>query len=256
MPQSLIVQALSALPGIAHGFFTRRGGVSEGIYASLNCGVGSKDSPDAVRENRTRVAARLGARKLTTCHQVHGTTAAIIDDGDHANWRPKADALVTATPGVALGVLTADCAPILFADPEARVIGAAHAGWRGAVTGVAESTIAAMEGLGATRRRLVAAVGPCIGAKVYEVGPELEAEFLVQDAANARFFTRATPDARPHLDLSAYVADRLQKAGVPVVKTVKDACSFTSEKDFFSYRRSRHKGEPDYGRQISAIVLT
>lgn len=256
MPQSLIVEALSALPGIAHGFFTRRGGVSEGIYASLNCGVGSKDSAEAVRENRARVAARLGARKLMTCYQVHGTTAVIADNSAPANWRPKADALVTATPGVALGVLTADCAPILFADRQARVIGAAHAGWRGAVTGIAESTIAAMEGLGATRRRMVAAIGPCIGPKVYEVGPELEAEFLAQDAANARFFTRATPEARPHLDLSAYLADRLQKAGLPVVTTVNNACSFTSEKDFFSYRRSRLKGESDYGRQISAIVLT
>ena len=138
MPQSLIVEALSALPGIAHGFFTRRGGVSEGIYASLNCGVGSKDNPEAVSENRARVAATVGARRLITCHQVHGTTAVIADNSAADNWRPKADALVTTTPGVALGVLTADCAPILFADPQAGVIGAAHAGWRGGVAGVAE----------------------------------------------------------------------------------------------------------------------
>jgi polyphenol oxidase len=255
MPQPLLVEALSALPGIAHGFFTRHGGVSEGIYASLNCGVGSRDSPEPVRENRARVVARLNARKLLTCYQVHGTTAVIADASTPADWRPKADALVTATPGVALGVLTADCAPLLFADPQAKVVGAAHAGWRGAVTGVAEATVAAMEGLGAARRRMVAAVGPCISARVYEVGPELEAQFLAQDAANVRFFTRASPGARPHLDLSAYLADRLQKAGVSLVETI-NACSFTSEKDFFSYRRSRLKGEPDYGRQISAIVLT
>ena len=255
MPQPLLVEALSELPGVAHGFFTRRGGVSEGIYASLNCGVGSKDSPEAVRVNRDRVAARLSARRLMTCYQVHGTTAVIADASAPASWRPKADVLVTATPGVALGVLTADCAPILLADPQARVVGAAHAGWRGAVAGIAEAALAAMEGLGAARRRVVAAVGPCIGRKVYEVGPELETEFLAQDAANARFFTRTTPEARPRLDLAAYVADRLQAAGVSVVKTAS-GCSFTSEKDFFSYRRSRLKGEPDYGRQISAIVLT
>jgi YfiH family protein len=255
MLHPLLIEDLSALPGIAHGFFTRRGGVSEGIYASLNCGVGSKDSPEAVRVNRGRVTARLSAGRLVTCYQVHGTTAVVADASAPAGWRPKADALVTATPGMALGVLTADCAPILLADPQARVVGAAHAGWRGAVAGVAEAAIAAMEGLGAARRRMVAAVGPCIGCKVYEVGPELETEFLAQDAANARFFTRTTPAARPHLDLSAYVADRLQAAGVSVVRTV-NGCSFTSEQDFFSYRRSRLKGEPDYGRQISAIVLT
>jgi YfiH family protein len=190
-----------------------------------------------------------------TCYQVHGTAAVVADASTPADRRPKADALVTATPGVALGVLTADCTPILLADAQAKVVGAAHAGWRGAVAGIAEAALAAMEGLGAARRRMVAAVGPCIGRKVYEVGPELETEFLAQDAANARFFTRTTPEARPHLDLAAYVADRLQAAGVPVVKRV-DGCSFTSEKDFFSYRRSRLKGEPDYGRQISAIVLT
>jgi YfiH family protein len=255
MPNPLLVESLSVLPGIAHGFFTRRGGVSEGIYASLNCGVGSKDSPEAVSENRARVAARLGARKLLTCYQVHGTTAVVADNSTPVSSRPKADAVVTATPGVAVAVLAADCAPILFADPQAKVVGAAHAGWRGAVAGIAESTIAAMEGLGAARRRIVAAVGPCISAKVYEVGPELEAEFLAQDTANARFFARAAPEARPHLDLSAYLADRLQKAGVAAVGTI-NACSFTLEKDLFSYRRSRLKGEPDYGRQVSAIVLT
>jgi YfiH family protein len=255
MPQPLLIDTLSALPGIAHGFFTRRGGVSEGIYASLNCGVGSRDSPDAVRRNLARVAALLGARKLVTAYQVHGKSVVVVDDGVPPGQRPKADALVTAMPGMALGVLTADCAPILLADPRARVVGAAHAGWRGAIAGIAEAAIDAMEAMGAERRRMVAAVGPCIGAEVYEVGPELEAEFLAQDTANARFFARATPQARPHLHLSGYVVSRLQQAGVAVVETIR-ACSFTTEKDFFSYRRSRLKGESDYGRQISAIVLT
>jgi YfiH family protein len=255
MPQPLLVEALSALPGIAHGFFTRRGGISQGIYASLNCGIGSQDGAEAVRENRARVAARLDARKLVTAYQVHGTAAVIIDGGAPAGWRPKADALVTATRGIALGVLTADCAPILLADPHAGIVGAAHAGWRGALAGIAEAAILAMEGLGAARRRMISAVGPCISRKVYEVGPELEAEFLAQDAANARFFARATPEERPRLDLSGYVASRLQKAGVFCVEAV-NACSFASDKDFFSYRRSRLWGEPDYGRQISAIVLT
>jgi YfiH family protein len=164
MPQPHRIEALSALPGVSHGFFTRRGGVSKGIYASLNCGVGSKDDPEAVNENRARVTGFLGGRKLLTCYQVHGTTAVIADDSAQPSWRPKADALVTATPGVVVGVLTADCAPLLLADPQAKVVGAAHAGWRGAVTGIGESTIAAMEGLGAQRRRMVAAVGHCIGA--------------------------------------------------------------------------------------------
>jgi YfiH family protein len=254
MIEPLLIDALSALPGIAHGFFTRRGGVSGGIYASLNCGPGSKDSPEAVRENRARVAAHLGARKLVSAYQVHGTTALVADDRWPAE-RPKADAMVTATPGVALGVLTADCAPILLADPEARVVGAAHAGWRGALAGIAEAALEAMQGLGADRRRIRAAVGPCIGAAAYEVGPEFEAEFLREDQANARFFSRTGAQARPRFDLSGYVAHRLERAGLADVRAAQ-ACCFTREADFFSYRRSRVLGEPDYGRQIAAIVLT
>jgi YfiH family protein len=254
MIEPLRIDALSALPGVAHGFFTRRGGVSRGIYASLNCGAGSEDSPEAVQENRARVAAHLGARTLVSAYQVHGTTAVVADDRWPAQ-RPKADAIVAATPGVALGVLTADCAPILLADPEARVVGAAHAGWRGALAGIAEAALAAMEGLGAARGRIRAAVGPCIGAAAYEVGPELEAEFLREDQSSARFFSRARPEARPRFDLSGYLAHRLQRAGLADVGTAL-ACCFTREEDFFSYRRSRALGEPDYGRQVSAIVLT
>ncbi len=246
---------ISALPGVGHGFFTRQGGVSQGIYASLNCGIGSQDSLEAARENRARIVAHLGGDRLVTPHQVHGTTVATVDAGTAADWRPKADALVTTARGAVLGVLTADCAPILLADPVAGVIGAAHAGWRGAVAGVAEAAIAAMEGVGAARRHIRAAVGPCIGAAVYEVGPELEAEFLAQDAGNARFFARPISGARPHLDLSAYLVHRLRRAEIAAVGAVS-ACTFTLEKGFYSYRRSRLRGEPDYGRQISAIVLT
>jgi YfiH family protein len=261
MVHPVVIGELAALPGIAHGFFTRRGGVSIGIYASLNCGVGASDSPEAVRENRARVAARLGAGKLVSAYQVHGTAAVTVDAGatDDPARRAKADVLVTATRGVALGVLTADCAPILLADPGAGVVGAAHAGWRGALAGVAEAAVAAMEELGAARGRIHAAVGPCIGAGAYEVGPELEASFLQQDAANARFFTRPSGQdrahERPHFDLSGYVGSRLQGAGLAAVGAT-GICSYVAAEEFFSYRRSRQRGEADYGRQISAIVLT
>jgi YfiH family protein len=260
MPPPVLIPELSTLPGIAHGFFTRRGGVSEGIYASLNCGVGSKDSPDAVQENRARVARHLGARRLVSAWQVHGTTAVVMDDGSPAerpDERPRADALVTATRGLALGVLTADCAPILLADARAGVVGAAHAGWRGALAGIAEATLDAMEGLGAARRHIRAAVGPCIGPSVYEVSPEFEADFLKHDPANARFFARkgGNAEARPTFDLPGYVADRLRAAGVGVLAAT-DICNYTAHHEFFSYRRSQKRGEDDYGRQISAIVLS
>jgi YfiH family protein len=254
MPQPIRIDALSALPGLAHGFFTREGGVSEGIYASLNCGVGSQDSPAAAHENRARVVRCLGGRTLVSAYQVHGTTVAVMDERPPAE-RPKADGLVTATPGVAVGVLTADCAPILFADAEAKVVGAAHAGWRGALAGIAEATVDAMERLGAARHRIHAAVGPCIGAQVYEVGPEFEAQFMERDPAAARFFSRAAPQGRPHFDLSGYVVSRVRQAGVAGVSAA-NVCNYTLEGRFFSYRRSQQRGEPDYGRQISAIVLT
>jgi hypothetical protein len=253
MLQPVLIPELSVLPGIAHGFFTRRGGVSEGIYASLNCGPGSKDRPEAVQENRARVARHLGARKLLSAHQVHGTAAVVMDDDSPAE-RPKADALVTATPGIALGVLTADCAPILLADAHARVVGAVHAGWRGALAGAAEAALDAMEGLGAARRHIHAAVGPCIGPSAYEVGPEFEAEFLKQGPANARFFARQDAKARPTFDLAGYVAHRLREAGLATVAAA-GVCNYTAHREFFSYRGSQKHGEPDYGRQISAIVL-
>jgi YfiH family protein len=254
MPQPVLIPELSALPGVAHGFFTRRGGISGGIYASLNCGTGSNDDPASVRENRARVTGHLGARTLVFVHQVHSATAVVVD-GRSAGERPKADAMVTALPGLALGVLTADCAPILLADPHARVVGAAHAGWRGALAGIVEAALDAMEGLGAARRRVRAAVGPCIGPGAYEVGPEFEAAFLAQDPASARFFARPDAQSRPYFDLPGYVALRLQQAGCTGVSGA-DACCYTHEENFFSYRRSRVRGEADYGRQVSAIVLT
>lgn len=255
MLSPLSAPSLTSLPGIAHGFFTRRGGASSGIYATLNCGMGSRDDAAAVSENRARVIAYLGARHLLSAHQVHGTTAVAVSRPWPASDRPKADAMVTTTPGLALGVLTADCAPLLLADPEAKVVAAAHAGWRGALAGIAETTIAAMEKLGARRERIAAAIGPCIGAAAYEVGPEFEAEFVQKDAANARFFRRVSGGIRPHFDLAGYLAQQLRQAGV-ADPAVIGACTYARSEDFFSYRRSRVLGEPDYGRQISAIVLT
>jgi YfiH family protein len=255
MPKPITAANLGSLSGIAHGFFTRHGGVSQGGYSSLNCGLGSKDHPAAVRENRARVAQSLAAASLLTAHQIHSATAVVVEAAWGTGERPRADAMVTRTPGIALAVLTADCAPVLFADPEARVVGAAHAGWRGAVGGILEATIAAMEGLGAERRRIEAAVGPCIGRAVYEVGPEFEQEFLQLDAGNARFFTRQAADARPHFDLAGYAAERLGRAGINRVLD-SASCTYAQADDFFSYRRSRALNEADYGRQISAIVLT
>ncbi len=254
MVQPVLVPELSALPGVRHGFFTRRGGVSEGVYASLNCGAGSRDSAEAVQENRARVARRLGAHRLVSAHQVHGASAVVMHD-ESPDVRPKADALVTATRGLALGVLTADCAPILLADARAGVVGAAHAGWRGALAGIAEAALDAMEGLGAARRHIHAAIGPCIGPSVYEVGPDFEAEFLKHDPASARFFARAGAQARPTFDLPGYLSHRLRQAGAAVV-AVAGICNHTAHGEFFSYRGSQKRGEADYGRQISAIVLS
>jgi polyphenol oxidase len=244
-----------ALPGIRHGFFTREGGVSTGIYASLNCGVGSRDERARVMENRARVAAALGvaADRLATPYQVHGTDVAIVETAWAPGRGPKADAVVTDRPGVALGIGTADCGPIFFADPEARVIGAAHAGWRGALAGVAEAAIAAMETLGARRRRIVAVLGPSISQANYEVGPEMVAQFTAADTANARFFAPSPRDGHALFDLPGYTVARLEAAGVTAANM--DFCTYAEPARFFSYRRATHLGEPDYGRQISAIVL-
>jgi polyphenol oxidase len=246
---------LEGSPGIRHGFFNRHGGVSQGIYASLNCGLGSRDETAAVRENRARVAAHLHAATVLTAHQIHSPTAVVVTKAWPEAERPRADALVTATPGIAVGVLAADCTPVLFAEPVAGVVAAAHAGWRGAIGGVLESTIASMEGLGARREHIRAAVGPCIGPDAYEVGWDFERDFLARDADSRPFFSRPRPEARPHFDLPGYTLHRLQRAGLGQAASCT-ACTYSHPDDFFSYRGSQARGDVDYGRQISAIVLT
>ena len=252
----LTADRLTGLAGVGHGFFTRHGGVSRGGYASLNCGLGSKDDPAAVAENRVRVTSFLKARVLLTAHQVHSATAVVVDKAWSTDERPRADAIVTTTPGLALGVLTADCAPVLFADAQAGVIAAAHAGWRGAIGGILEAALAAMQQLGANLSRIQAAVGPCIGQQAYEVGFEFEQEFLARDPDSGKFFARpdTDPGARPHFHLSKYVAHRLTRAGIATAELAP--CTYAEAGLFFSYRRSQALKEADYGRQISAIVLT
>lgn len=247
---------LRALPGIRHGYFTRHGGVSTGIYASLNCGVGSKDDPALALENRARVARHLGAAsaEVVTLYQVHSNVAQAVSASIPRDNLPKSDAVVTATAGLAIGVLTADCAPVLLADPKARIVAAAHAGWRGAVGGVVEAAVAAMERLGARRQDISAAVGPCIGVAAYEVGPDFEAAVAQADPEGSAFFTREF-GPKAHFDLSAYVAARLERLNLASV-AVAAPCTFENESEFFSFRRSQRLGEADYGRQISAIVVT
>jgi hypothetical protein len=256
MPTPIQADCLKQMPGLAHGFFTREGGSSQGLYASLNCGVGSRDERARVLENRSRVAGALGTSgdRLITCYQTHSTQAVAASAPWTIETMPKADAVATATPGLAVGVLAADCAPVLFADPEARVVAAAHAGWKGALAGILEATIAGMEQLGAKRRRIYACIGPCIGPAAYEVGPEFEATFLDQALDNSRFFVRAAGAERPRFDLPAYVLSRLESAGLATVESAT-RCTYLNEAQFFSFRRTTHRREADYGRQISAIVL-
>jgi len=241
--------------GIRHGFFTREGGVSQGIYASLNCGLGSADAKDAVRENRARVAERLGAAagRLLTVHQVHSPVALIVEEPWPAA-PPRADAIVTRTPGLVVGALSADCAPVLLADRQAKVVAAAHAGWRGALGGVIEAAIDAMESLGAERGRISAVVGPAIGQDAYEVGPEFRVTLEDEDPANAAYFKTGADDAHFQFDLPAYCLKRLKRAGVGQCESL-GLCTYTNESLFFSYRRSLHAREADYGRQISAILV-
>ncbi len=247
---------MKALPGIRHGFFTREGGVSGGIYASRNCGLGSDDDRAAVIENRARTAADLGIapERLITPRQAHTPNVAVTSEPWPADQPPEADAIVTSAPGLAVGVLAADCAPVLFADPQARVVGAAHAGWRGALGGVLEATISEMEGLGAQRERIHAAIGPTISSEVYEVGPEFKAAFLAQAPDNDALFHIPSGGERPHFDLPAFALARLRAAGLRHVTDLA-LCTFRNESLFFSYRRAQRREEPDYGRQISAILI-
>jgi YfiH family protein len=256
MPKPITADCIADAKGIAHGFFTREGGVSEGIYAGLNCGAGSKDDRARVSENRARVARHLGASPahLLTCYQVHSADALVVTEPWTFETMPRADGLVTNVPGIAVGALAADCAPVLFADPDARVVAAAHAGWKGALGGILEATVATMERLGARRSRIRAALGPCIGPEAYEVGPEFEERFLAIDPEHARFFRRPEGAERPRFDLPAFVLARLAAAGLDTVESCT-ACTYGNEQHLFSYRRATHRREPDYGRQISAIAL-
>jgi YfiH family protein len=246
---------LSALPGIRHGWFTRQGGVSTGLYDSLNTGYGSSDDRDNVTENRGRIADAIGVPRdrLVTCYQVHSPT--VVHAVTAWDWRdnPEADALVTREPGLALGTSHADCGPVLFADGEARVIGAAHAGWKGAFTGVLEATIDAMIGLGARREAIVATLGPTISGKVYEVGPEFVARFRAAGEDIARWFVPSAKDGHALFDLPAYIVHRLRGAGVNASDL--GLCTYSDEARFFSYRRTTHRGEADFGRHLAAIVL-
>jgi YfiH family protein len=248
-----VVRAI-CLGGLPHGFLGRRGGASSGELAGLNVGFGSKDDRAAIEENRRRaVDAVLPEGELATVHQVHSAEAIFAEEPWPQDGRPRADAMVTDRPGLLLGILTADCAPVLFADVEGGVIGAAHAGWRGALAGVTDATIVAMEKAGARRERVHAVVGPCIGRSSYEVDDGFRAHFLDADAGNARFFADG-PAGKPHFDLEGYVVHRLLAAGIGEVEALH-LDTYADPERFYSYRRSTHRGEADYGRQLSAIAL-
>jgi len=248
--------SLSALRGIRHAFFSREGGVSGGVYASLNGGVGSDDASANVAENRARMATALGvpADRLLTAYQIHSPSVVIATKPWTSEARPRADAIVTRTVGLAVGVSTADCGPLLFADAEARVVGAAHAGWRGALSGVIEATLAAMEDMGARKSRIVAALGPMIRQRNYEVGPDLIGAFVAADAGNARFFAPAAREGHSLFDLAGYIRARLARCGVDRVEDL-GCCTYADAERFYSFRRATHRREPDYGRHINAIAL-
>jgi polyphenol oxidase len=252
MPSTLEIITSDALP-VRHGFFTRKGGASSGIFSGLNCGTGSTDQTEIVAINRARVADAmgLGPEALVTVHQVHSARALPVTGP--LSIRPEADALVTATPGLLLSVLTADCQPVLFADPKAGVIGAAHAGWRGAVDGVLEATLDAMEGLGARRQDITAVIGPTISQAAYEVGPEFFDRFRAEDEGSTRFFAGGTGD-RMLFDLPGYGLHRLREAGVGRAEWTGH-CTYRDPDRFYSFRRTTHAGEADYGRLIATIRL-
>ncbi len=242
----------AALSGVPHGFLGRQGGVSQGAMAGLNVGIGSEDDPAAVEENRRRATeAVLPGGALVTCYQIHSADCVTVSAP--LAERPRADALVTNRPGLALGVLTADCAPVLLADAEAGVVGAAHAGWKGAIGGVTDATIAAMEALGARRDRIAAAIGPCIARTSYEVDAAFRRRFEEDDPSNERFFADSR-DGHAQFDLEGYVMQRLALAGVRRIEAL-GLDTYADEARFYSYRRATHRGEPNYGRQIAIIGL-
>jgi YfiH family protein len=246
---------LSAIPGLRHAFFTREGGVSGGLYASLNGGIGSKDNPVDVAENRRRMAAQMGVlpEHFLSVHQTHSPDVMVASGPWPGASRPLADAIVTRTPNLAIGATAADCGPVLLADPNARVIGAAHAGWKGALTGILESTIDAMEKLGAERSRIAAAIGPLIRQHSYEVGGEFVERFIDADAGNALFFLPSPREGHAMFDLAGFIRMRLEHAGVLVIDDI--GVDTYSDERFFSYRRATHRREPDYGRHVHAIAL-
>jgi polyphenol oxidase len=247
---------LGADPGIRHAFFTRQGGVSEGLFGSLNCGFGSGDAPQRVAANREIAMAWLGlpADRLVTVRQIHSARVVIVERPWRREESPSADGLVTAVPGIGLGVLAADCAPILFHDPVARVIGAAHGGWRGALGGIADATVSWMIALGAARPRIRAAIGPCIARRSYEVGPEFPQPFVAEDPGNMSYFVPAPFSGRYLFDLAGYIAHRLARAGIATIEIAQHD-TLAEEERFFSYRRACQRGERAYGRALSAIVL-
>lgn len=242
--------------GIHHAFFTREGGVSTGIYAGLNGGLGSNDDPDAIRENRARMAAYMGVapEHFLSLYQVHSPTVVPVETAWNIENRPNADAMVTQNRDFALGIGTADCGPILFADPEAGIVGAAHSGWKGAIGGVLEATIAAMEARGAHRKRMIVALGPMLSQTNYEVGSDFMAQFTAQNAGNARFFRPGSCENHPHFDLPGFIVSRLEQAEVGTIENLA-LCTYADEQRFYSYRRKTHRNEPDYGRLIAAIRL-
>jgi hypothetical protein len=246
---------LSAIPGLRHAFFTRDGGVSGGVYASLNGGIGSDDDPAKIGENRRRMAEAMGVEPshFLSVHQTHSPDVVVADGPWQSTPRPLADAIVTRTEGLAIGATAADCGPILLADPSARVIGAAHAGWKGALTGIVESTVDAMEKLGAERGGIVAAIGPLIRQHSYEVGAEFVERFIEADADNALFFIPAAREGHAMFDLAGFIRMRLENAGVLMIDDT--GLDTYSDERFFSYRRSVHRKEPDYGRHVHSIAL-
>ena len=250
---TLEILTADSLAPLRHGFFTRRGGASSGVFAGLNCGPGSSDQSEIVQINRSRVAEAMGVEPdhLITVHQVH--SADVVTVTGPIGTRPRADAMVTNVPGVALAVLTADCQPVLFADVANGVIGAAHAGWRGALDGVLEATVVGMEGLGADRRRIKAVIGPSISQAAYEVGPEFIEAFLAEDSDNARFFANGE-DGRYQFDLPGFGLHRLRQSGIGQAEWTRH-CTYADPERFYSYRRTTHAGEADYGRLISVIRL-
>jgi len=246
---------LSAIPGLRHAFFTRDGGVSEGIYASLNGGIGSNDDPANVAENRRRMAEQMGVtpEHFLSVHQTHSPNVVVTSGPWQGPSRPLADAIVTRTEGLAIAATAADCGPILLVDPNARVIGAVHAGWKGALTGIVESTVDAMEKLGAERSGIVAAIGPLIRQHSYEVGGEFVERFIEADAENALFFIPAAREGHAMFDLAGFIRMRLENTGVLMIDDI--GVDTYSDERFYSYRRSVHRNEPDYGRHVHAIAL-